>query len=595
MVANRLKQFIEVISMSQRYSIGKYIVLILLLIVGTFLIPNLFINRHVTTEIFGVASIVIVLGLLMLIYVKRIKFALYDLLMACFTILWLLSQYLGNWLPLQDQIHYISFCTLLLILSSWVFSNSNIQKYYVIAICAAMGISLWGIAQYLNIVSTFYLNPSVTGSFDNPAGIGIFLAALSPFCFFYLQKGRKRKRVLMLLISIILMTIVILSQSRAALLAIITISALELSQIVKLPQFIRTYKRTFFAAALMTSVAMLLFIYYWKVDSANGRLLIWQIGWDMFSSNWFFGIGAGAFQAEYMLSQAEFFRLNPESDFVLLADNVTHPFNEYLKILIEYGVLGFSILMSYILLLVKQYKQQRFNRVVRPLFLSLIAIGVSALFSYPFKYPAIGVVLVINLAIINSLYFKKVYIKAKSIVLPFKIVVFSLILLMIYFTKNWIIAEYTWNKTANSSLYGDSEKNIPTYDTLSKWLEYDGLFLYNYGAELNYIGSYAESNTILLQCSKLFNDVDVQLLLADNYTKLESYIDAEQHLLLASHMCPVRFTPLYKLFLLYIECGENDKALELGAKILIKPIKVHSSSIDYIKSDVRQKLTSLVD
>ena len=60
-------------------------------------------------------------------------------------------------------------------------------------------------------------------------------------------------------------------------------------------------------------------------------------------------------------------------------------------------------------------------------------------------------------------------------------------------------------------------------------------------------------------------------------------------------MCPVRFTPLYKLFLLYIECGENDKALELGAKILIKPIKVHSSSIDYIKSDVRQKLTSLID
>ena len=53
---------------------------------------------------------------------------------------------------------------------------------------------------------------------------------------------------------------------------------------------------------------------------------------------------------------------------------------------------------------------------------------------------------------------------------------------------------------------------------------------------------------------------------------IQNYIDAEQHLLLASHMCPVRFTPLYKFFLLYIECGENDKALELGEKILIKRI-----------------------
>ena len=595
MIVNRLKKIVEVIQISQWHSIGKYITMTLLFVFGAFLIPNIFINRHVTAEIFGVASITIVLSLLMLIYIKRLQFSLSDLLIVCFTIVWIASQYLGNWLPLQDQIHYISFCALLLILSNWIFSDNNIKKYYIIAICVGTIISLWGVAQYFNIVSTFYVDPSVTGSFDNPAGIGIFLAILSPFYLFYMQKESKPIKIATLLVSMLLIGTVILSQSRAALLSIVVISVLELSQIVKLPKYIRTHKRIFCTIALIICVVILLLLYYWKVDSANGRLLIWQIGWDMFLKNWFFGTGVGSFQAEYMLSQAEFFKLNPQSEFVFLADNVAHPFNEYLKIFIEYGILGFSILMSYVILLFRQYRQHRSNRVVRPLFLSLIAIGISALFSYPFKYPAIGVVLIIDLAIINSIYLKKVAIKTKSIVWIFKIVVLLLISLMIYFTTNWIVAEYTWNKTATSSLYGDSEKNIPTYGKLSKWLQQDGLFLYNYGAELNYIGSYAESNIILLQCSKLFNDVDVQLLLADNYFQLENYIDAEQHLLLASYMCPVRFTPLYKLFLLYVESGDKDKALDLGEKILNKSIKVQSSTIEYIKSDVKQKLTSLIE
>ena len=170
---------------------------------------------------------------------------------------------------------------------------------------------------------------------------------------------------------------------------------------------------------------------------------------------------------------------------------------------------------------------------------------------------------------------------------------FTFLSLMFYFASNWISAEFTWNKIAQSSLHGNSVKNIPTYDTISSWLKCDGLFLYNYGAELNYIGRYAESNKILLHCSKLFNDTDVQLLIADNYLSLNSYSNAEQHLLLAFNMCPVRFTPLYKLFLLYVESGEKDKALEIGENILNKPIKVQSSTIEHIKSDVRQKFTSL--
>lgn len=42
-----------------------------------------------------------------------------------------------------------------------------------------------------------------------------------------------------------------------------------------------------------------------------------------------------------MLNQASYFEQNPNSHYLMLADNVFHPFNEYILFLIEYGIAGF--------------------------------------------------------------------------------------------------------------------------------------------------------------------------------------------------------------------------------------------------------------
>ena len=39
------------------------------------------------------------------------------------------------------------------------------------------------------------------------------------------------------------------------------------------------------------------------------------------------GHGIGAFEAKYMDYQAAYFKTYPDSKFVMLADNVKHPFN----------------------------------------------------------------------------------------------------------------------------------------------------------------------------------------------------------------------------------------------------------------------------
>ena len=60
------------------------------------------------------------------------------------------------------------------------------------------------------------------------------------------------------------------------------------------------------------------------------------------------GFGYKGFQANYMSNQAQYFGKNPHSRFKQLADNVTQPFNEFIKIAVNYGILG---LLLYVLLI----------------------------------------------------------------------------------------------------------------------------------------------------------------------------------------------------------------------------------------------------
>ena len=55
------------------------------------------------------------------------------------------------------------------------------------------------------------------------------------------------------------------------------------------------------------------------------------------------GFGPSGFMREYMLCQADYFAKNTDSPYALLAGNVTHPFNEYLLVAIEYAQSDFCL------------------------------------------------------------------------------------------------------------------------------------------------------------------------------------------------------------------------------------------------------------
>ncbi|MBQ9533896.1 MAG: O-antigen ligase family protein [Prevotella sp.] len=81
-------------------------------------------------------------------------------------------------------------------------------------------------------------------------------------------------------------------------------------------------------------------VYLFKKDSADGRLLIWRCALEIVADKPLLGHGPNAVECHYMDYQAAYLKAHPESLYLLLADNVKHLYNEYLEILVRYGLVG---------------------------------------------------------------------------------------------------------------------------------------------------------------------------------------------------------------------------------------------------------------
>lgn len=260
-----------------------------------------------------------------------------------------------------------------------------------------------------------------------------------------------------------------------------------------------------------------------------------------------------------------------------MSDNVTSPFNEYLLLTIEYGVIGLLLLFTILFIIVKYSKQ------ITTYHLCLLSIGIFACFSYPLRYPFIVVIIAYCLVNIGL---KDVFLlPIKALV---KIVVVVLIMIVSISLIKDIQFEKQWGQLVQRANLGNYDKLSDDYRKLcSKW-NGDPMFLYNYGAILNRVEQYEQSNSILFECAKYFNDYDVQMIIADNYYKLEEYDKAESHYHTAHNMIPNRFMPLYKLMLLYDAISNKTKSREFAYKILHKNVKILSATVSHIQNEARK-------
>lgn len=446
-----------------------------------------------------------------------------------------------------------------------------------VAISAAV-VAVHGLLQYAGVAlaaNSF----RVTGTFDNPAGFAAALAASLPYVFLFFRNPRRVVVYISVAIAFVILLAAVLSGSRAAMLAgLVAVSDYAGSRYSGIK-----WKKWLKISLICMAVAGVTALYFLKKDSADGRLLIWQNTWSMVLDRPIAGHGYGAFNAQYMLYQAEYFAEHPHSRYAMLADNVQHPFNEYLLLLSEHGVAGLGILLLLLLPVARSYLRNPGKAKLIAL-LSLLSLAVFSCFSYPFKYPFTWIIVFLNIATvcpaakISSGNANKV-VRAGT-ALAATVLLFTGIALM--------KAEMRWNAAARQSLAGKTVEMLPEYDKLYKYLGKNGLFLYNHAAELHEVKEYEKSLSVFDLCTEHYNDMDVQMLLADSYKELKRAEEAERHFLLASAMCPNRFMPLYQLVELYNATGRRSDAIALAQKIAAKKVKIPSPTVNAIKNKMKQ-------
>ena len=449
-------------------------------------------------------------------------------------------------------------------------------------------LSAYGIMQFYGIVPSRHYAFPITGTYENPAGFAAVQAVLFPFasvlCF-----DKEQKRLISWLAGLTAVACALtitLSGSRAGLLAICASAAVVLAFKTKVLSLFKTHK-WLWVVLVLVAVALSFLLYRVKAGSANGRLFVWSICWDMIKERPLFGYGIGGIERFYMEAQAAYFSIHPDSPYVMLADNVTHPFNEYIKLTVNYGLVGLSIALCLLALTIKRLFNSRENVKVIGLAVTA-AVFVMCQFSYPFHYAAVWFIAAVSIipALLKESEGTEEWETPKylRITLP---ILFSVLLAVVL---RMMYLDLKWAEMSKRSLAGHTERMLPYYEKMKPQMQHNPLFLYNFAAELNYIGRYEESLAITKECREGWNDYDVQLLLADNLKntgQIDQAIGAYQH---ALDMIPCRFEPLESMMTVYLENGDTLRAIEMAEEIIIKPVKVQSFRVEQIRSAATQLL-----
>ncbi|WP_163217944.1 O-antigen ligase family protein [Bacteroides sp. 224] len=494
------------------------------------------------------------------------------------------SQIVPKWIITIAGIILLSIYLIIIISVNPVITHKIPQRHILRLISITILFqSLYGILQYFNICAPTNAFP-VMGSFDNPAGFAASLCAGLPFCILGIIEAKGKMRWVLGFIPLLTTIAVLLSESRSGIFSTLILFICLGIRYLRISDKI---KWVTFPIILIIAITSL---YYLKKDSALGRLLVWECSISMLKSNLLTGYGTGGFEANYMDYQANYFKNNPQSSYTMLADNIQYPFCEYLRILVDYGLIGLLLLGGWIAYLVFCfYKYPSKNGVFA--LLCWITIGSFSLFSYPLMYPFVWLVLFYSTFILvkNHVYLitKKIPVKWLKIGALLSLFFLSLSGIKLY---ERVKAEIEWAHLAKFSYSEDKKYVLSQYNKIEKELGKDRYFLYNYAAELYQAGLYGESLVTAEKCRTLWADYDLEILLGQIKEELNQNEKAVNHYRTASYMCPNRFMPLYHIVLVLNKLEKNEEAQRVAKIIMDKPIKIPSSTIDQIKKEMNQLL-----
>ena len=430
---------------------------------------------------------------------------------------------------------------------------------------------LYAVFQLVGLVPDNYKYSYFSGSLNNPAVFGMLLSFCIPISVYYATQTKGRIKVLWELLSLLYGVFIVLSDSRTAILAsicgIIVILVIKLVSIQKL----FSCKRSRYIG-LISIVAICVALYYYKRDSADGRILIWTVCVEMIKDKPWLGWGFDGYIAHYMDYQADYLITHPDSPFIQLAGETQNPFNEFLHVAIIYGI-PCALMFVGVLIWLIWYIYKRVNE-YKSILLSLVCVLIVwCFFCYPFN---ISFVWLMILYIILCLVPSKIHLY-RSRICAGAVLVLSMCTL--YMLGASAVHDFRRLYVQESSIHWDYDEIKEKYESMYSDYNEDAFFLYNYGALLHLYGDYQRSLEVFQQGTKYLSDYNMMLLMGDDYQKLERYDEAIACYKRAGEMIPSRYLPLYYRMKLYQENEDWDESHRIAHIILKKENKIKKSKI----------------
>ena len=370
---------------------------------------------------------------------------------------------------------------------------------------------------------------------------------------------------------------------------------------------------SFFPRLIVITLAFVLLLpagmglYLMKQGSASGRLLMWQVTWEVVKEKPLFGHGAGSFNALYMPAQARWFESGRGTQAqVMVAGSPQAPFNEPLGFWLEKGLVGILLVAGILFLIFyhgsgrfdpsgkspsdskdkQNSSQQRSHNLhlitsnsgddkgsdnLRKSFLSgdmlistrvalegtLVSILVFGLFSYPFDISSFILQLVVVTALLGG--FSKT---AFTVTGPAKLSVLRpglpVAIVLLALTANFVpgrVNHYeglkTWRNAERLYSFRSYNASAIEYEKALPVLSGNGLFLQMYGKALSMDEQHHRSLDILTLAGTLYNSHILQNTLGDSHKALGNFKAAEAAYTESSNMMPSMLFPRYLLAKLY--------------------------------------------
>lgn len=464
---------------------------------------------------------------------------------------------------------------------------------------------LIAIAQHSNFIPSFYPIFRATGMFFNPGPFAIFTSALIAFIYvLWLIKLLQKQYGWMVIYTLIIgigVYFVALSLSRSAWIGL-SISILLSSLVILFVNYDSFFKRNKILIGICTVILIFIVIplgrviYDMKVDSANGRELVWKATGLMIGDSWNKGIGIGNFAPKYIHYQAAYFNQSEANieKYGQLAGDSRYAFNDLLHTFAENGLIGLLLFLSIVIYLF--FASIRFIRLhkAKPWAILLICGGmasvtvilVAGLTAYPLQMVPIGVLFWLLVAILVSVHPS---IKVYSLNLQRKLLlgVFFIFFsgLYFYYFKVKTQAYLQWAHEEKKEVK-DMESLISIYPLLNTSPHY----LFSIAKGYMDQEEYEIAMVYLKRAVKYSPAKEFYYALGKCYEKQGNLLDAEKTYILVQQAIPNLLKPYYLIAMMHYNKG-NLKSFKIKAEEALdfEP-KFNNTEVIEMKHELKQLL-----